>query len=157
MHAALQRIWDHNLILEGLPISTRPRAGKGSGGALLASTAKSPVIKRCACGCEYTAETWAQLPFGWIGHFDADSYRPEETTEFRHCTGCNSTIGIEVKKMNATIKQALQQISDAIAPLRVEVEKRAVTTNDVWLTDVSLTLAELEQAVKTALTLEVEP
>lgn len=73
-------------------------------------------MKRCKCGQEYTAETWAQLQLkGWCGGFWAVG--KAMAVELRNCAGCGSTIGVEVeapkktRRANEEIKAAAQVVA----------------------------------------------
>lgn len=49
-----------------------------------------PIIKRCACGAEYTREGWGSL--GYVGVQDDG----EDLAELRLCGACDSTIGVYI-------------------------------------------------------------
>lgn len=51
-------------------------------------------IKKCGCGCTYTALEWSTLRLRYIDYFELDEHGDEEFIECRDCK-CGSTIAVD--------------------------------------------------------------
>ncbi len=49
---------------------------------------ENPIVKRCACGRNYTLTAWRRLELAYT-----EPGEPGEHVEFRHCR-CRSTLGV---------------------------------------------------------------
>jgi hypothetical protein len=61
---------------------------------IVAHYKRSPIIKVCSCGQEYTLEEWSALPY--VGLFDIDE-DDDQAAEMRNCP-CGSSIAIELRQ-----------------------------------------------------------
>jgi hypothetical protein len=69
---------------------------------------KTPIVKTCSCGREYTQETWNALPL--VGFSAAED--PDEMLEQRNCV-CTSTCAVAVMGPGFWLWLCEQRISEA--------------------------------------------
>ena len=53
-------------------------------------------LKVCRCGRAYDADFWSLLPL--VGYVGAASGDESQLLELRNCTGCGSTLGLDVPR-----------------------------------------------------------
>jgi len=84
----------------------------------------SAIVKRCACGLDYTAEEWSRLPL--VGYYDDDALdaeHPQATTlELRNCM-CHSTLTVEKPRRKAYVAPRLVRLA-ANDPRVIEALRR---------------------------------